>query len=118
MCARIYLLVIDSCIGSHCALVDTPKPIVSKMYHWTSKLVEQVAETLETTQATRKKDVMDIIDTRRAQLLHGDFHAAAHALDPEYLSYDRSDCFEPLLNMVDKLAPTKVGGQICALQHW
>jgi len=56
----------------------------------------------------KKKAVMDILESKRAQMLRGDIHAAAHALDPEYLEFDRSDCHVPLMNMVEKLAPNQV----------
>lgn len=85
--------------------VDTEKPNISKVYNWGSLLLDKVDKL--PLDATKKKAVRDIYEGRRAALCT-DFHAAAHALDPEYLSYDRSDCTPALLNIVGKLTKSKV----------
>eukprot|EP00967_Tisochrysis_lutea_P095469 scaffold139219_cov24-Tisochrysis_lutea.AAC.1 len=85
--------------------VDTPKPNISKVYNWGSLLLDKVKKL--TLDAAKMKAVQRIVEERRAALC-ADFHVAAHALDPEYLSYDRSECTQALLNIVAKLTSSKV----------
>ena len=86
--------------------LDTTAPVLSKVYHWTSVMLDEVRKAVSP--GPRKQAIINIVENRRAHMLRGHIHAAAHALDPEYLDYDRSDCFELLLEMVDKLTPSQV----------
>ena len=83
--------------------VDTPKPNISKVYWWSTLLLEEMKKLTLTT--ARKNVVLRLTEHRRTQLLT-DFHIACHALDPEYLTYDRSDCTPALMTMMEKLAET------------
>lgn len=85
-------------------MLDSNKPVIGKVYHRMFLLGEKLRKMKSATPWIAEAES---IHSRRWEYLHSDFHAAAYALDPEFIGVadDLDDATQQgLLNVLEKLS--------------